>query len=147
MEETILQKLKEEHAEIYTLLLRIERAPAPQKKQEIFDELKAILIPHMEGEEKTLYAKLRTEVHDENAAKIAGEMEQEHQEIKSLLQMMDGEEILTPEWNELLKELQESVATHVEEEERDLFTEAKEDFSREELVRFHSDFEEAKHTH
>ena len=144
MKETILSKLKEEHQEIQMLLLRVDRCKGPVKKMEYYDILKKALIPHMEGEERSLYAHLKDDVQNENANEIAGLANYEHQEIKDMLKMLDAEEIESKEWDELFNELQENIRSHFEEEEKDLFNEAKEDFSREELEELTREFEEAK---
>lgn len=144
MEETILNKLKEEHQEIQTMLLKIQRCKGQDKKQEHLDELKKILFPHMEGEEQTLYTHLREDVQNDNALEIANLARYEHQEIRDMLEMLEGSEVGGPEWSELFSELQENIQSHFEEEETELFNEAKEDFSREELMQFADEFEEAK---
>lgn len=144
MEETILSKLKDEHREIQMLLLRVERSKDPVKKQEQFDELKKVLIPHMKGEEETIYAHLKNDVPDEDAKELASLANYEHQEIRDMLGMLDEEEVDNNAWNELFSDLQENIRTHIEEEETDLFNEAKEDFSKEELMEFMGEFEEAK---
>lgn len=142
--ETILNKLKEEHRQVQTLLIRIQRSRGEEQKQDLYDKMKHILVPHMEAEEQTIYAKLRTEVHDEHAAEIANDLDFAHQEIRGLLQMLDGEKINSKEWLELFEDLKENVMLHVEEEENVLFNEAREDFSREELINFSAEYEEAK---
>lgn len=148
MEETILTKLKEEHRELQMLLLKVERCKELAKKKEYFRELEDVLVPHMEGEEQTLYAKLKNDVQDEDAAEMANLAGFEHQEIKELLAMLKETEFGTPEWDELYSDMKENIQLHVEEEETDLFNEAKEDFSRDELVQIVSDYEEVKsHSH
>jgi iron-sulfur cluster repair protein YtfE (RIC family) len=144
MDETILSMLKEEHQQINALMCKIERTRASDLKQETFEELKELLLTHMEGEEKTLYAKLRTEVYDEGAAEIANNADYEHQEIKDLLKMVDEQETGSEDWNELLQSLKESVMSHVQFEETQLFSEVKEDFSRDEQINIGTQFEEAK---
>jgi iron-sulfur cluster repair protein YtfE (RIC family) len=144
MEETILNMLREEHQQINVLMCKIERNRDSVLKQETYDELKEVLISHMEGEEQTLYAKLRTDVHDEGAAEIANNADYEHQEIKDLLKMLDDQETGSEDWNELFRDLKESIQSHVQYEETLLFSELKEDFSRDELVNIGTQFEEAK---
>lgn len=144
MEETILNMLREEHQQINALMCKIERNRDSVLKQETYDELKEVLNSHMEGEEQTLYAKLRTDVHDEGAAEIANNADYEHQEIKDLIKMLDEQETGSEDWNELFRDLKESVQSHVQYEETQLFSEMKEDFSRDELINIGTQFEEAK---
>lgn len=144
MEETILNMLREEHQQINILMSKIERSRDSALKHETYDELKEALLSHMEGEEQTLYAKLRTDVHDEGAAEIANNADYEHQEIKDLIKMLDEQETGSEDWNELFRDLKESIQSHVQFEETQLFSEMKEDFSRDELVNIGTQFEEAK---
>lgn len=144
MDETILQKLRDEHSEIKVILNKLERARAGLK-QEVFDELKAVLLPHMEGEEETLYLHLRIDAASEKAASLANEADFAHQELKDLIHMMDGSEVGSEEWDSLFQEFKECLLSHVEEEETKLFNEVKDDFSREELILFRTEYEEAKY--
>lgn len=144
MEETILNKLKEEHQELQMLLLKVERCKDQHKKYTYYQELKDALIPHMEGEEQTLYAHLKNDVPREEAHEVADLADYEHREVKDMLEMLDQMIFNSKEWNELFGDLIENLRLHFEEEETDLFAEAREDFSREELVDFVSEFEEAK---
>lgn len=144
MADNILGKLKDEHREIQIMLLKIERCKDPQKKLECYDEMKKVLIPHMEGEEQTIYAKIRAEIQDKEAIDMADDADYEHQEIKEMLTMLDETDINHPDWNALFMDLKESLQIHVDEEEELLFNEAKEDFSRDELEKIVYDFEEAK---
>lgn len=145
MSETILAKLRNEHREIKQLLYQVRPEMSAIQKVNTFHEIKLILIPHMAGEERTLYARLREETDDEAAEEIASEANQEHHEIREYIQRLN---LMEPEDDEWLKEFlsfKEHVEQHFLEEETELFDEAKEDFSVEELVELAYDFEEAKH--
>ena len=145
VEDTILAKLKDEHRDIKSILNRMQRSSYDRQKMfELYEELKEVLIPHMEGEEQTLYSALRTDVYDETAAELANRADFEHQEVRDILTMMDGEDISTAEWKDLFESLLDLLYQHFEEEEKELFNEAKEDFSRDELVRIGVEYEEAK---
>ena len=47
----------------------------------------------------------------------------------------------------MFKTFKDAVLKHCHDEENEMFAEAKEDFSREELVEIAAEFEEAKHHH
>ncbi len=64
--------------------------------------------------------------------------------MKSLLGKLDNIGIESDEWDSTFRALKEAVQKHVEEEESALFAEAKEDFSKEELMEFGDEFAEAK---
>jgi len=144
MHETILNKLKQEHLQVAELMTKIQAASEPTRKRELYSELKHALIPHMEGEEQTLYAHLRDDTDDVVAEKIVKVADQEHHEVKDLLTKLDRINISSPDWDSTFATLKADVEQHVNEEESDLFAEAKEDFSREELEKIGDEFDEVK---
>ena len=144
MSESILNTLRHEHRQADELMVKIEHARDIAFKKEIYLRLKNELILHMEGEEATLYAHLIEDVRDEEAEEVALHAEDEHQEIKDLLSRLDNIGIEDEDWDTTFKKLHSCIRQHVEEEESDLFAEAKQDFSKEELVEFGDEFEDAK---
>ncbi len=148
MEETILQKLRQEHRGVEAIMAQIEACEDRQKKLRLFEQMKDELIPHMEGEERTLYAKLRNDVHQELAEDIAEDASDEHREVKDIIRKLEGQDVNSSEWDRIFHSLKEHIRFHVAEEESELFEEAKEDFSREELIEIANEFEEVKsHIH
>jgi hemerythrin-like domain-containing protein len=145
MSESILNKLREEHRQVAQVMSQIEECQDVVRKKELYLLLKEILIPHMEGEEQTLYSHLRNDVHDEEAEELAEHAGEEHREVKFLFAKLDNIGIESDEWDSTFAEMKAAVEKHVDEEESELFTEAKEDFSKEELMEFADDFDEIKH--
>ncbi|MBA2405647.1 MAG: hemerythrin domain-containing protein [Bdellovibrionales bacterium] len=144
MSESILSTLREEHRRAKSLMEQIESCKDVVKKKELYLQLKEELIPHMEGEEQTIYAHLMEDVHDEEAEEVAQIAESEHQEVKDLLKQLDNMGIENVTWDTTFKKLKDCVTKHVEEEESALFAEAKQDFSKEELIEIGDEFAEAK---
>jgi len=144
MSESILNTLKAEHRLIESILIQISACTDVVRKKELYLQLKDALIPHMEGEERTIYAHLIEDVHDEEAEEVAQHAEDEHQEVKELLAKLDNTVIESEEWDTLFNLLKSRFSKHVDEEESELFAEAKEDFSKEELMEFGDEFIEAK---
>ena len=144
MSESILNTLREEHRQSEHLMELIERCEDVAQKKELYLQLKSELILHMKGEEQTLYVHLMDDVGDAEAEKLAQQGDAEHQEVKDLLARLDNTGIESPEWKMLFQLLKNNVQKHVEEEESALFSEAKEDFSKEELENFGDEFKEAK---
>ena len=144
MSESILNTLREEHRQTEELMVQIEQSKDVVLKKELYLKLKEDLIRHMGGEERTIYAHLIEDVHDEEAEEVALHAEDEHQEVKDLFGKLDNIGIESDEWDSTFRQLQQCVRKHVEEEESDLFAEAKEDFTKEELIEFGDEFLEAK---
>ena len=144
MSESILITLRQEHRQAAATIEQIQLCKDVVRKKELYLQLRDQLIPHMEGEERTIYAHLMEDVHDEEAEEVAQLAESDHQEIKDLFSKLDNMGIENEKWDSTFKSLKERVSKHVEEEESALFAEAKADFSKEELIELGDEFEEAK---
>lgn len=145
MSDSILNMLREEHRKAEELMAQVESCEDIVRKKELYLELKEELIPHMEGEEQTLYAHLMEDVHDEEAEEVAQIADEEHHQVKKLLEKLDNIGIESDEWDSTFRQMKQAVQKHVEEEESNLFAEAKQDFSKEELIEFAEEFEDVKH--
>jgi hypothetical protein len=145
MRETILNKLKQEHRQVEFLMAQIEHCHDVAQKKDLYLELEALLLAHMEGEERTLYSELKLLDTDEAAFQLANRADQEHRLVKELMASLDQIGIENQEWKRLFDELKMRILEHVEEEETELFAEAKDDFSSDELADFAEEFEKLKH--
>lgn len=145
MSESILTILRQEHRKAGLMMDQIDSCRDLARKKELYLQLKEDLFLHMEGEEKTIYGHLKDDVGDEEAEDLAIHASEGHQEVKELFASLDNTGIESDEWDSTFRRLKEAFLQHVEEEESELFTEAKEDFSREELQDFADEFEDAKH--
>lgn len=147
MQETILNKLRKEHKELDALLEEITHAKSMSLRRELFKRFKDEMIPHMEGEEKTIYAKLRTEINSDETRELVRQSQNEHHDLKEMIQKLNFLPVGTRDWYEAFLVLKELCHMHVTHEESKLFDEVKEDFTPDELVEFASEFEAAKQSH
>lgn len=147
MQETILNKLRQEHREMHALLHEIQTARTTKLRRELFARWKEEMIPHMEGEEVTLHTKILNETPGEFTLRLVEENNREHHQIKELIQKLNFLDTESKDWLKTFLELEQLCSIHVEHEEGKLFAEAKEDFSPDELEQFAYEFEEAKHHH
>lgn len=145
MHDSILQTLHDEHSQLFLLLEQIEIAPDLEQRKLLFEEMKKELVPHLRGEELTIYFKLRNEIGDEKAMMLAKTSDIEHHHIREYLQKLTLIDPTTAEWKKTFKEFRRFTERHCAEEETDLFPFAKEDFSEVELEEIAYDFEDAKH--
>lgn len=145
MEETILTKLREEHMELMNMLDQLETSKDYFRRMELFNKVKAILVSHMGSEERTIYSRLRDDISNGTADKLVQLSDLEHHEIKEYLQRLNLINFGSNDWLGMFRTFKTIVKNHFEAEEANLFKEAKEDFSREELIEIANDFEEAKH--
>jgi iron-sulfur cluster repair protein YtfE (RIC family) len=141
--ESILATIKAEH-EIIREALSLTAESKIDLKRELYQTARDLLIYHMMSEEVSIYRKLETE--DVNTAALIHKLYEEHQEVKEDLQRLNLLRCEDPHWQIFLYQLMEKVEDHSMKEEEDLFFEAKEDYSRSELVDMASDFHQGKHT-
>jgi hypothetical protein len=145
MYESILRTLSDEHAHLFLLLREIELAMTNEQRSQLYEQMKNEIVPHMRGEELTIYEKLRKDIADEKAFELAFTSDIDHHHIRDYMQKLNLLEIDSPEWMKVYKEFRTFTERHCLEEEQDLFPTAKEDFSEVELEEIAFDFEEAKH--
>lgn len=144
MEETILTKIREEHEEMNHLLNQVENSKDYFQRLELFNKVKSILVAHMTAEEKTIYKRFRHDVQAPASKELARLSDREHHEIKEYIQRLNLINFGSNDWLAVFKSFKETVKRHGDDEELNMFAEAKEDFSREELIEIAADFEEAK---
>jgi hemerythrin-like domain-containing protein len=122
--------LKNDHAKVSTLFDRIEPATDATTRQQLFAQLKQELDLHAHIEETVLYPALKgiAETRD-----ITEEGYEEHQEVKDLLAELEETPADSEEWSDMIIELRENVEHHVEEEEGEMFTKAREVLSEQQI--------------
>lgn len=120
--ETIYDRLIQEHQMVADLF---QQALRDNSKQTLL-KIRQMLDPHMEGEEEILYPKLEEK---KDLKELAEHAYEEHDEARSLMKEVESMEPGEKEWTSKLKELQQSVQHHVEEEESKVFPAAKKVFS------------------
>ena len=128
MEATAL--LKKDHAQVKELFKKFEAAGdrAGQTKQDLFDEIKTELDGHAAVEEEIFYPAMQ-KVHSKEVQDLVLEAIEEHKVVKTLLKEIAE---LTPDDDEFdakMKVLQENVEHHADEEEKEMFPQAKEHLS------------------
>jgi len=128
MEATAL--LKKDHVAVKALFKKYEAAGdhAEQTKQKLFDQIKAELDAHAAVEEQIFYPAVQ-EGRSAEAKDMVLEALEEHKVVKTLLEEIAA---LTPaddEFDAKMKVLQENVEHHADEEENEMFPQAKKQLS------------------
>jgi iron-sulfur cluster repair protein YtfE (RIC family) len=122
--------LKNDHAKVSSLFDRIEPATDAATRQQLFAQLKQELDIHAHIEETILYPALKAAAETRD---ITEEAYEEHQEVKDLLNELEATPADSEEWSDMIMELRENVEHHVEEEEGEMFTKAREVLSEQQL--------------
>ena len=121
--------LKKDHKNVSQLFKEIEAASG-QTKKEIFARLKSELDVHANVEERIFYPALENK---DEARDITLEAYEEHKVVKDLLGELESSNAPEDEWDAKLTVLKENVEHHVEEEEGELFSKARQALSKQEI--------------
>jgi hemerythrin superfamily protein len=140
----ILDTLKKEHDEVKALLSDLEDAATPGERRALVRKIKLALVPHTKAEEKVLYDAVLG-LRDKDAQTDGHEGYLEHEWASKTLQRLDAiSNAGSPEHKATGKVLKELVEHHISEEERNIWSDVKENFSDEERTRMNLEFEAAK---
>ncbi|HTP83485.1 MAG TPA: hemerythrin domain-containing protein [Alphaproteobacteria bacterium] len=142
---SLLDDLKQDHKEVKDLLKTILRSDDASEREETFAKMKVALTAHSEAEEEMFYPLLEEE---EDSRTDALEAKVEHNIVKNLLEELEAmEDKTSDEWTAKCTVLQDLVEHHVEEEESQLFKDARKVLGKERLVELAGEFESAKESH
>jgi hemerythrin superfamily protein len=139
----ILDTLQTEHDDVQELLERLVDSESGRGQNALVEQIKRALVPHTKAEEKVVYdAVLALKGKD---AKIDGnEGYLEHGLADQTLKKLDKLTANTPEFKAAAKVLKELVDHHVQEEERNIWAQVRENFSAEAREQMNRDFLMAK---
>lgn len=135
--------LKEDHRKVAGMLDEIEETTerAIKGREELFTRLKQELDLHAMIEEDIFYPALED---TEEAREITLEAYEEHRLVKQLLAELASEPKDTEEWTAKFSVLKENIEHHVEEEEGELFTKARQALSEDEIEMLGEQLQDAK---
>jgi hemerythrin-like domain-containing protein len=115
--ESIYDILITEHKQVADLIQQAMR----DGSKETFFKIKAKTDPHLLGEEKFLYPLLEQK---EELRDLANHAYEEHNQIKSISSELESMDAGSQNWTSKVKELNEAVTHHVQEEENKVFPQA-----------------------
>jgi hemerythrin superfamily protein len=138
-----LEILKQDHQKIKGLFQEVAQANDRNKQKALFNKIDTELEIHAHIEETIFYPAL--EQHDELKDMVAEALE-EHQEVKALLEDIEGIGAESDEFESQLHGLMESVEEHVTEEEEEMFPKIREIFNEGQLEPLGKELESAKGT-
>jgi hemerythrin-like domain-containing protein len=140
----ILDKLKQEHEEVAGLLKKLVDSGKATERKSLLKKIKTALVPHLRAEESVVYdAVLALKDKD---AKIDGEEGYVEHNLgdKLLASLSKITNAMSPEFSATSKVLKELVEHHVEEEERNIWSDVKKNFSSDDRIEMNRKFEAAK---
>ena len=119
----IFQRLAAEHDEVAALIERVGGTIEIRVRQELFPEIRRILLAHARAEEEAFYPVLR---ELPGLAALTARCLEDHAEVVRHLDRLDVKDKATKRWGELFEEMMRAVARHVIREEHELFPRARE---------------------
>jgi hemerythrin superfamily protein len=137
----VFELLRADHAKVSDLFTQIKSTEDPTRKQRLFEQIRQELEVHSTAEEQAIYPKLRAEEVTEDLAEDA---EEEHAEIRSCLETLQGLDSEEDNWQTAIASLEKVVKHHVREEESEIFDSMKDCFDEAELQQIKSEFLDAK---
>ena len=131
-EADLLDTLKEEHELVSDLLKKLVESDNARERRSLVSQIKANLVPHVKAEQKVLYDAIIA-LKDKDAQKDGEEGYIEHAlASKTLSDLEKISDAASPEFLATAKVLRELVEHHVKDEESNVWSDAKENFSTEE---------------
>jgi hemerythrin superfamily protein len=140
----ILDTLKQEHRDVAEMLEKLVESESATERKSLLASIKAALVPHLRAEEKVVY---------DAVLALRGKEQKEHGEegyiehnlgdkmLTSLGKMTDA---MSAEFSAGSKVLKELVEHHVEEEEKAIWADVKDNFSEEDRIAMNKKFLAAK---
>ncbi|WP_017905239.1 hemerythrin domain-containing protein [Pseudomonas asplenii] len=132
-----IELLKADHEKVKTLLTRLSESTdrAQKKRTELLQKLELEVTIHTQLEEQILYPAFK-EAGSKQDDEMYYEAKEEHRTVDSLvLPDLKNTAPTTPEFAGRVKVLKELLEHHIEEEERDMFPQARKLLGRETLER------------
>ena len=140
----ILDTLKQDHQDVAEMLERLVESTSAVERKKLLSSIKVALVPHLRAEEKVVYDAILA---------LRGKEQKEHGEegyiehglgdkmLASLGKMKDA---MSPEFSAGAKVLKELVEHHVEEEENNIWSDVKNNFSDADRLAMNKKFLAAK---
>jgi len=139
----ILDTLQAEHDEVQDLLKKLTKSDNAREQKSLVNQIKQALVPHSKAEEEVVYTPIAA-LSAEKAKIDGAEGFTEHALASATLMQLDSLTPNTPEFKASAKVLKELIDHHVQEEERNIWAEVKENFSSEQREQMNRDFLAAK---
>jgi hemerythrin superfamily protein len=142
-ENDILSTLQAEHDEVQEMLEKLNGSGNAREQKQLVARIKAALVPHNKAEEKAVYDAVLA-LRGREARVDGHEGYIEHNLGGVTLKKLEKLTANTPEFKAAAKVLKELIDHHVEEEERNIWSLVRRNFSAEDRAVMNRDFLAAK---
>jgi hemerythrin-like domain-containing protein len=138
----VIDILTSDHREVTALLTEIQSTTDPETRRDLADTVISELVRHAVAEEMYVYPAMRKHLADGDKA-VEHDVE-EHKEIEQALKKLEGADASSAEFDTSIRELQELLADHIQDEETEQFPELRRRIPHEELTELAGKVETAK---
>lgn len=135
----VLKEIKKEHDEFKSLISKIEKSKG-EKKKTLFRELYAKIKGHHEAEERVVFPDVKKK-SDEEGKDVVREMIEEHSLAVYQFSVLEKTSIDNDTWDAKFSVLKEVLSHHMDEEEQDLFEQARKVLNKKDLEEKYDPFE------
>lgn len=140
----VFELLKQDHQKVSGIFQQLEPAADEATRRQLFTQLKQELDLHAHVEETLLYPVLKEAAETRD---ITLEAYDEHKEVKELLAQLEQTPPGDERFTDLVTELRDNVEHHVDEEENEMFTKAREVLSPQQIEEIGDRINAAKQQH
>lgn len=138
----VFQEIKKEHQEFRNLISKIEKAKG-EKKATLFKEFYAMITGHHEAEEHVVFKDVKKK-SDEKGKSVVLEMIEEHNLITYQFSLLERTSMDNETWDAKFSVLKEIVTHHLDEEEKELFEQARKVLTEKEITDKYEPFEDTQ---
>lgn len=138
----IYERLTQDHDEHRKLAKNIMATSGDSKeRRQLWNKFKPEAVAHANAEEQTLYAAL---IEDPDTQEQARHSVSEHKEADDLIEELSAMDMSSAGWIQKFEKLKKELEHHMDEEERDVFIDAKEVIDSTTARNLCGEFEERK---
>jgi hemerythrin superfamily protein len=141
----ILDTLAAEHDQVQELLKELTDSESAAEQKALVAKIKQALIPHSKAEEKVVYDRI-AQVKGDKPKVDSAEGYTEHALASATLKSLDTLGANTPEFKANAKVLKELLDHHIKEEENNVWSDVKDNFSDDQRRQMNAEFLAAKKT-
>jgi hemerythrin-like domain-containing protein len=127
----IYNLLQNDHQVVLDAIDAIEKVNNPDRREDLFDFMRTELLIHSKAEEEVFYRPLCARVNKEDKELIDGSYD-DHERVENLLSDIKGTSTRSDRWLDMVLDLREALEDHIDKEEGELFSIAREVFSTDE---------------
>jgi hemerythrin superfamily protein len=138
----VVDVLTADHRDITALIAEIWTVRDPMMRRDLTDTVISELVRHAVAEEMYVYPAMRNHLPDGDKA-VEHDTE-EHKELEQAMKKLEGLEVAAPEFDDTLRKLEEILADHVQDEEKEQFPQLRSRIPHDELVEMAGKVETAK---